>query len=207
MRCLAWGRIATAVAVAVLALVPTAPAAMAADASGCSGSAVSRDAGGTVLDVARAPGSGGTQSDPFVADPAGTVAWAGSTATPITSGTWSVSVMGIPFRSGDVSNSEGTTKAAGVQDMAALPAPVRWVLQGSMVIPVSGTVSGAGGTCTASGFVTGVGAPVGTPMFWSGLALSLLGLALLVWMWAGTGTAPLVGAPAAESIHGSEVTR
>ena len=171
-------RIAIAAGAAVLALVFPVSAAFGADATGCSGSVVSTDGSGTQLGTAQAPGEGGTQQDPLPIDPAGMVAWQGSTDAAITDGTWSVTIMGVTALSGAFDNADAATSAEGVQDLSALATPLSWALQGDVVIPVAGTITGSGGTCTASGYITGTGAPTSAPMFYTGVAFVFLGLVM-----------------------------
>lgn len=197
---------AIAVAVSAVVLVPIASAALAADATGCAGSATSYAANGDVVDNARAPGPGGTEAAPFVVDPEGSVAWEGATTSVIKKGTWSVSIFGAQFRSGTFANDEGKRKASGVQEMSALPGVVRFMLMGDMKIPVAGSVTGDGGSCEVKGYITGIGAATGSPMFWMGAGVLLLAALLLFWLIVGTTAAPAAGPPAVESISGSEVT-
>ena len=197
---------AIAVAVSAVVLIPIGTAAMAANATGCAGSATSYAANGDVVDNVRAPGPGGTEAQPFVVDPEGSVAWEGGTTTVITNGTWSVSLFGAPFRSGSFTNDEGKRKASGVQEMSTLPSIVQFFLMGDMKVPVSGTVTGDGGSCTVDGYITGIGAATGSPMFWMGAGVLLLAALLLFWLIVGTTAAPAVGPPAVESISGTEVT-
>jgi hypothetical protein len=116
------------VASAVL-LVPTS-AARAADPTGCSGAVVSTSADGTTLDAATGPGPGATADHPLRLDPAGTVAWKGSTTTAITAATWSVSALTITLLSGNAANSEKKTSAAGTTDLSTIPA-LKVLLSGS----------------------------------------------------------------------------
>jgi hypothetical protein len=43
---------------------------------------------------------------------------------------------------------------------------------------VSGSVTGTGGSCAASGYISGTGSVTGAPLFWVGSVLALLGLPL-----------------------------
>lgn len=183
----ATGRIAaTATVVGVIALLPGS-AALAAQAEGCQGSVQSVMADGSPLDSASAPGEGGTAGDPLVIDPEGSIAWEGSTSTAITSGTWSVTVGGVPFRSGDIDNADGDTSGSGVVDLAGAPAPVRWVLTTNAKIPVEGSMSGPEGTCTASGYLAGTGgSPLSSPVFLAGAGLAAVGALGVVIMAVGT---------------------
>ena len=170
----------------VAAVVAFPAGALAAEADGCSGSVTSNDASGVALGTATAPGTGATQADPLQIDPAGTVVWSGSTDSAITNGSWSVTIAGVPFLSGSFTNADGRTSRDGTENLAALPAPVAWALQGAMVIPVSGSITGDGGSCTASGWITGAGSPTSSPIFFAGAALGLVGLLMGAAVFAGT---------------------
>jgi hypothetical protein len=190
-------RIAVAIGAAVLALAFPTSTALAADATGCSGSIASMDETGAVLGTASAPGDGGTQADPLPIDVAGTVAWKGSTEATITNGTWSVAIMGVPALSGSFDNSDGATSSSGVQDLAELPSQLGWALQGAMVIPVSGSITGSGGSCTADGYITGTGSATSSPVFFAGAAFAFLGLMLALTMLLATKATGVAGATAA----------
>jgi len=173
------------VTLAAAAVLVPASAALAADATGCSGAVVSMTADGSKLDAAAAPGSGATADTPLTLDPAGSVAWKGSTSTAITDGTWSVSALGVTLLSGDAANTEKKTSAAGTTDLSTIPV-LKVLLTGSAKIPVSGSITGTGGSCTASGYVTGTGSVTGAPLFWAGSVLTLLGLLLAASVLTGT---------------------
>jgi hypothetical protein len=172
--------LSAALAVSVLVIATPASAAFAADAAGCSGTVQSYNADGTKLGAAAAPGKGGTQSNPLPVDAAGTVKWSGSTEAAITDGSWSVSVMGLPVLKGSINNPDGMDQASGEQDVSALSGTVGWLLKGDQVVPVSGELTGTGGSCTASGYITGTGSPTGAPLFLLGVLFSVLGLVLIV---------------------------
>jgi hypothetical protein len=178
------GRVLAAAGAAALVMIVPASAAIAANATGCSGSVQSQLADGQSLDQASAPGEGGTATDPLVIDPAGAVAWEGSTDSVITGGTWSVQVAGVTVLSGTAENSEGKTSADGVVELANTLAPVQWVLQTNALIPVSGELTGSGGTCAGDGYIAGTGAGTYTsPVFLAGAGFTglavILGLGLL----------------------------
>lgn len=61
-----------------------------------------------------------------------------------------------------------------------------WALRGGMVIPVTGTITGDGGTCRASGWITGTGSATSSPIFWAGLGLGVVGILMSVGVFAGT---------------------
>ena len=130
----------------------------------------------------------------------------GSTTSVIKNGSWSVSGFGWPVMSGSFGNEDGKKKADGVQEMSSIPLLSAFLFKGSPRIPVSGDVSSSTASCTVSGWVTGVGTPLASPMFWMGAGVLLLATLLLIWLILGTTTAPAVGAPAAESVAGTGVT-
>lgn len=174
-------------AAAALSLGLPASVAVAAEAEGCSGEVVSRSADGTELDRASAPGSGGSADDPLNIDSDGVVDWTGQTTAVITDATWSVTIMGLPFLSGSFDNADGETGSSGTTDLSAMPAPVDWLLKGDVKIPVSGSITGTGGTCSGSGYISGTGSPTSAPMFYAGIAFVAVGAVIVVWTIAGTG--------------------
>lgn len=193
-------RVVAALSVVGLGVVLPAAAALAADATGCSGSVTSMMADGSELDSATAPGAGGTASDPLVIDPAGSVAWEGSTDSVITNGTWAVRVGGVQVKSGTADNAEGKTSASGTVDLADTLAPVQWILQTNAKVPVDGELTGQGGTCTGSGYVAGTGAGTFTsPVFLGGAALAGLGVIGAIAMAASTKATAAAGAAAGAS--------
>lgn len=136
-------------------------------------------------------------------DPEGSVAWEGSTDAAIISGTWSVTVMGVPFLSGDVDNAAGDTASSGVVDLAGAPAPVQWVLVTNAKIPVSGEMTGAGGSCVGSGFIAGTGgSPTSSPIFYAGAGFAIIGLAMFAGVAMGTKATVIAAAPSATPTDG-----
>jgi hypothetical protein len=192
----------TVTAAVVLAALAPAASALAADASGCSGTVVSISADRSVLGRATAPGSGGTQENPLVVDPAGTIAWTGSTTALITQGTWSVSALGVTVLSGDFANTEKKTSAKGTTDLSTI-APLKILLTGNTKIPVSGSITGTGGSCTASGYVAGTGSATSSPLFWAGGVLTIVGLLLAISVLSGTKAAAATAATAAVTSGGA----
>ncbi len=183
-------RVLTVLAVGAVAIMIGATSAIASEAEGCYGSLVSHSVDGEQISLARPPDASATPENPFVVDPQGRVTWYGEASSTITDATWSVSAVGIPFLSGGAPNPEGVRIYEGTLDLATLPAPASWLLTGAMVIPVTGTISGTGGTCTASGYVTGQGQPTSSPFFYAGLVALLLGVAALVGVVATTRELP-----------------
>ena len=192
-----------AIGAAALAFSLPISAAMAADATGCSGSVVSLDSSGAQIGNASAPGEGGTQADPLPIDINGTIAWKGSTDAVITDATWSVSALGVSFLSGTFANTEKLDAAAGVVDLSTVQSSLAWLLKGSMVIPVAGTITGTGGSCSAEGFVSGTGSPTSSPMFFAGVGAAVVGVGLAVGVIAGTKAAGAAGAASAAGAGGT----
>jgi hypothetical protein len=193
-------RVLAVAGAAALVMALPAGAAWGADATGCSGSVQSQLADGQPLDQATAPGEGGTATDPLVIDPAGAVAWAGSTDSVITNGTWSVQVGGVTVLSGDAENAEGKTSADGVVEFSDTLAPVGWILQTNALIPVSGELTGTGGTCSGSGYIAGTGGGTFTsPVFLAGAGFTGLGVILALGLFATTKAQALTAAAHAAS--------
>ena len=179
--------LATVYAVLVAAFLSVAVipgSAQAAEANGCSGSATSFTSEGATLDVAKAPGAGGTQDQPFVINVDGKVKWEGGTTVVLKSGNYKVTVSGLPFTSGDFTNSDGTKTSKGTYNLSELPGPVRSMLNslGEAKVPVTAEVTGPEGTCTASGYITGTGSPTSSPLFYTGLFFILIFLLLVFGM-------------------------
>ena len=171
-------------------------AAQAAEADGCSGSVTTRDESGTVIGTTSAPGAGATRSDPLPIDLGGSVDWEGSTDTLITDGSWWLTVGGIRVAGGTVSNGEGETSRSGNEAVPDLPVSISWLMNGSMAIPVAGEISGAGGSCTASGWITGTGSVTSAPLLYVGAGLGLIGLLMGVGVFVGTKAAAVAAAAA-----------
>jgi hypothetical protein len=170
----------------VAAVVALPAAASAAEADGCSGTFATYDTTGAELGSVDVPGDGGTQADPLPVDAKGTVVWSGTTDAAITNARWSVTVGGVRVGGGDFENAEGDTAYGGTEDLSGPLGPVAWALKGGMVIPVSGSITGDGGTCRASGWITGTGAATSSPLFFAGLGLGVVGILMGVGVLAGT---------------------
>lgn len=181
----------------VAAVVALPAAAMAAEADGCSGTFATYDTTGAELGSVDVPGDGGTQADPLPVDAKGTVVWSGTTDAAIANATWSVTVGGVRVGSGSFENAAGETEYGGTEDLSGPLGPVAWALRGGMVIPVSGTITGDGGTCRASGWITGTGSATSSPIFFAGLGLGVVGILMGVGVFAGTKAVAAGGAAAA----------
>ena len=97
-----------------------------------------------------------------------------------------MTVAGLPFLSGTFRNAAGETTREGVQNLADLPGPATWALQGVIVIPVSGSITGTGGSCEASGYLTGTRSSPSSPIFFLGAGLGVAGLLMCSAVLAGT---------------------
>jgi hypothetical protein len=103
----------------------------------------------------------------------------------------------VPLLSGTFDNADGQSSAEGIENLADLPSPASWAVTGDMVIPVTGSITGDGGSCTASGYITGTGSATSSPMFYGGIAFALLGLVLAASVIAGTKAAAAAAAATA----------
>ncbi len=156
--------------------------ALAADASGCSGSAVSIDSGGHPVDKVTAPGAGGTRDQPFVVDLNGSIAWKGSTPVALKDGSWSVTLGGLPVRSGDVSEDQSVTTKSGTTDLSEIPAFASAFLDGKTVVPVVVDINAANGTCSATVYVSTATSPTFTPLWITGTVMLIIGVMLLIFL-------------------------
>ncbi len=217
------GAVVTMVApVLILFVVGTADAADVTNS--CTGTATSYDGKGSVVDNARAPGAGGTQSNPFMLDGTGSVAWRASTPVVITTGEWSVGIAGATVLSGRIDNKDARKTTSGVTAIGDLPVaartPIQWLLLGGGKLPVTAEVTGSGQSCSGTVWITGIGSPTGSPLFWMGAGVLLIAMILLIWLIGGTteiltsgvGVAGAAGGPDdgvgphAERISGTGVT-
>lgn len=170
---------AAGVLVAAFVVAPAA-AAGASSLTGCSGTAVSLDADGRVLDSAVAAdgtitdvdggGPAFTKANPFVVSNQGTVEYEGRTDAVITDHSWSVSLLGAQVVSGGSANESGTQEDAGSLDLGD-ELPVKF----TGLIRAEGTLSGTGGECTGDGYVKLEGNPFTSPVTWAGLTFASAG--------------------------------
>jgi hypothetical protein len=163
---------------AIVLLLAIAGPAAAADPAGanitgpCTVTAASSDASGSQLDTLTGPATS-DPNNPFDVDPAGTVTWSG-TGPAITTGTYQLTIYGLPVWSGDIDNAEGKTSADGVLDLAEILSVVPVDLVG--VVEVSGSVSGTGGSCSGSAWIKLGGDPVTSVPGLVGLGAGIIGL-------------------------------
>ncbi len=137
----------------------------------CTLNALSEDGGGDELDELEGPGVADPMN-PFDIASDGRVGWTG-TGPAITTGTYSVSVYGVPvpFLSGDVDNPEGRTEADGVLVIGdILPIDVVGTFE------VSGSISGEGGSCSGSAWVRLDGEPLTSVPGLVGMGTAVVGL-------------------------------
>jgi hypothetical protein len=162
-----------------LVLLATAGPAAAADppaganiSGPCTLQAASSDESGAPLDTMTGPATS-DPGNPFDVDRKGSVAWSG-TGPAITSGTYQLSVYGVPVLSGDVVNPEGRTSADGVVDLADILSVVPFDIVG--VVEVGGSVSGTGGSCSGSAWIRIGGDPLTSVPGLVGLGAAIIGL-------------------------------
>ncbi len=145
------------------------PPAGAAITGPCTITATSTGRSGEQLDTLTGPGTS-DPNNPFDVDPKGSVAWAG-TGPAITSGTYQLTIYGLPIWSGDVNNTEGKTSADGVLDLGdVLPIDVAGVVE------VGGSISGTGGSCSGSAWIRLGGDPLTSIPGMVGIGAGILGL-------------------------------
>jgi hypothetical protein len=170
------GLLAGAAVLLLLALAgPAAAADPPAEASisgPCTLTAASIDEAGADLDTLTGPGTS-DPNNPFDVDRKGSVAWSGS-GPAITSGTFSITVYGVPVWSGDIDNPDGKTSADGVVDLEEILSVVPIDLVG--VLEVSGSVGGTGGSCSGSAWVRIGGDPLTSIPGLVGIGAAVLGL-------------------------------
>jgi len=143
---------------------------------GCTGQGRSLTIRGAQIDFAAVPGApSASQSRPFLVQSSGHIAESGTTPVPFTNHHWHVSLFGIPLRSGGSRNGSLSTSYVGTQSVHGY-IPFRF----TGLYYVSGGVSGTGGSCSGSVWLKLVGSPDGTPLWYSGLGLLILGLLVLL---------------------------
>jgi hypothetical protein len=146
-----------------------APAAGATIDGPCSVTATSLTAAGAQLDTLQGPATS-DPANPFDVDPKGQVAWSGS-GPAITTGTYQLTIYGIPIWSGTIANQDGKTSADGTLNLGdILPAGLVGVIQ------VGGSVSGDGGSCSGSVWIRISGDPLTSIPGLAGIGLAVLGL-------------------------------
>ncbi|MEI6624149.1 MAG: hypothetical protein WCP28_19830 [Actinomycetes bacterium] len=169
----------------VLAVTAALPA-FAADATGCTGAAMSRDAQGRELDHVLAPGPGGTADNPFRVNLDGTVDWTGETTSAIRNGTWKVTVGSLPA-SGSFTNEAGQRAGSGsVKVGDKIPGLLGVFFRGNQKMLVDVSITGSGGSCTASVWIQNSGGAAFTPMWFTGVGAAALGVVGLAAMLFGT---------------------
>jgi hypothetical protein len=145
--------------------------------NGCTMSLQSTGADGTAVHAAEGGSPDATETDPFIVDWDGSVAWSGTTGSQvIKNNAWHIEVFGLPtpLRGGSA-NGDGNQTGHGTVGVKE-NAPFRF----TGLYFVSGGISGQGGSCEGSGWLRLAGDPVGTIPFFVGLIVLVLGLLLLV---------------------------
>jgi hypothetical protein len=198
-------------ALATVVVLPFGAAAYAADVSGgCTGSATSYNQAGDVIDNVKAPGPGGTEANPFVLDPQGSVAWQASSKAAITSGKWAIAISGATVKSGAIDNPAKKKSTDGLSSISDLPSYIRYPVQYMLLtdgkLQLQASVDGSGQSCTGTVWITGIGSATGTPLFWMGAGVLLLAVLLfMILLFGTTATTTGAAAPAVESIPGTGV--
>jgi hypothetical protein len=169
-------KLAAGAAMALVVLVLSAPAASAATlGGGCNGAGTSKDADGTKLDTASAPGAGGTKSAPFLVDSNGTVDYSGTTPTVFHNHSWHVDVSGITVKDGGSNNGTNQSGTSGtVKVHSYLPVNAVGLYR------VTGGITAGEGACSGSAWIKVAGSPVGTVGWIAGLVAAALGAAGVV---------------------------
>ncbi len=145
------------------------PPAGAAISGPCTVTATSTGKSGEQLDALTGPGTS-DPNNPFDVDPNGGIAWSG-TGPSITSGTYQLTIYGLPIWSGDFDNTDGKTSADGVLDLGnMLPIDIVGVVQ------VGGSISGTGGSCSGSAWIRLAGDPLTSIPGMVGIGAGILGL-------------------------------
>jgi hypothetical protein len=167
-------RLAAVIAAGGFLLLALAVPALAAEpagatlSQGCTIAAASTDGSGDELGTLTGPATS-SPDQPFVVDRAGDVAWEG-TAPLIESGTYGLSVFGLPIWGGEFTNEDGLTSASGTVKVAdVLPVDLVGLYE------VSGSVKGEGGTCEGSAWVKLAGDPLTSIPGLVGIVLTVLG--------------------------------
>jgi hypothetical protein len=178
------------IALPALILLLPASSASAFPLTNCTLTLKSLDVNGASIDTATAGGNDSTQSDPFVVDGDGRVAWAGTQGSQVIKDHhWSVSIFNVPTPlSGGDANADGKTDGAGTVEVGDnLPFKITGLFY------VSGQISGTGGSCAGSGWMKLNGDPIGTIPFWIFLVLVVLGLLLLFMGFRGSAAWAIIG--------------
>jgi hypothetical protein len=181
--------LALAATVTVLLVGPMASTAHAATSQGCAGSISSTSSQNPTLDKITVPGPGGTNVNPFQLYWADPVAWTGQIYTPVTDGTWQLTVHNASWLfalgelvtghihglSGTFTSGQGGTSFTNSFTPSATE-PV--TLPGKYEIGF--TVTGNGAVeCTGTISVRVMDPPGHNPFWWLALLLLIAGLIML----------------------------
>ncbi len=137
----------------------------------CTLALASTDASGAPLDTATSGAADATRADPFQVDWEGMVSYQGTTGVVIKDYTYQISVFGVPtpLQGGGTNDDENTDGEGSVGVAANSP------FRAAGLYHVTGTYSGAGGTCSGSGWFLLTGSPIGTVPWIAGVALTVIG--------------------------------
>lgn len=144
----------------------------AASATGCNGSATSFTDARARLDEAAAPGAGGTADHPFEIQYDGSVRYNATTQDALQGGTWNVESSVFSF-GGDIGGTN-TTQSGTEQISDHIPFTIPGLYKVKITADAPGKTS-----CTVEGWIRIIDSPVGTPLWFAGLALIVVGIPLL----------------------------
>lgn len=181
----------------------------AADVSGCAGKVSTYNAEGNLVDRATGPGPGATEDNPLMVDPDGRIDWRGGTDAVITDATWTVNTVGFS-RSGEFENADQKQSSSGSvalgEENPLASMGLQVLLSGKSVYRVEGELSGDGGVCKGTGYITGLGNPLFSPMWVTALLLLVLGIFLWLTALFGATTSEEVAAATAQAIDDGALT-
>lgn len=181
-------RLAYLVLPALILLLPASASAF--PLTNCTLVLTSFDNGGVQLDSATVGATDATETNPFDVEFDGTVEWVGTMGPlVIKDHHWSVSIFNVPTPlSGGDPNEGGDVDGDGTVEVGA-NLPINLV----GLFYVSGSISGAGGECSGSGWAKLAGDPIGSIGFWLFLILIALGLFMMYRGYKGAGAWAVLG--------------
>lgn len=140
----------------------------------CSGSGTSLSHSGATIQSASAPSGKASPTHPFLVAYNGTVPYQGKSAEVITNHHWHVSVFNVQVKSGGSRNSQQEDTSSGTEKVKDyLPVKLTGLFY------VSGSISGAGGSCAGAVWVKLTGSPIGSVLWIVGIVLAVIGLLFL----------------------------
>ena len=164
-----------AVMLAALGILMLAAPVAAFPLTNCTLQATGLAADGSTIDSIQSGADDATQANPFLVDWDGTVSYTGSSQLEMKDNTWHVDVFGVPtpLRGGDPNTADSRDGNGTVAVSANAPFRITGLYF------VSGSITGSGGTCAASGWLKLTGDPTGTIPMLIALVLLVLGLIML----------------------------